>query len=217
MKREARQMKLGDYTVTGFSEVLASGAPAPGGGSAAALEAALGAGLTAMVCRLTVGKAQFESHREALLEIQERTESLRLALLEVMDRDTEAFLQVSKAFALPKGSEEEKAARSNAIQRGLEACTRTPLEVMEMAAEALELAASLPGRFNENSASDLGVAALSLQAGLRGAWLNVCINVGSLRDQTLAQDCRERGEALLAKALPLAEQLCGHVGQIVRA
>jgi len=210
-------MKLEDYTVTSFSELLASDAPAPGGGSAAALEAALGAGLVAMVCRLTVGKAQFEPHREALLAVQERAETLRLALLDVMDRDTEAFLQVSSAFALPKMSDEEKTARSAAIQRGLEACTRTPLEVMKLAAEALELAASLPGRFNENSASDLGVAALSLQAGLRGAWLNVCINVGSLRDQTLAQDCRELGEALLAKALPLAEQLSVHVGQIVGA
>jgi len=210
-------MKLGDYTVTGFSELLASDAPAPGGGSAAALEAALGAGLVAMVCRLTLGKAQFEPHRDALLAVQERAEALRLALLEVMDRDTEAFLQVSSAFALPKASEEEKAARSAAIQRGLEACTRTPLEVMELAAEALELAASLPGRFNENSASDLGVAALSLQAGLQGAWLNVCINVGSLRNQTLAQNCREQGQALLAKALPLAENLSGHVSQIVGA
>ncbi len=210
-------MKLGEYTVSGFSELLASGAPAPGGGSAAALEAALGAGLVAMVCRLTVGKARFEPHREALQAVQERAEALRPALLEVMDRDTEAFLQVSGAFALPKSTDEEKAARSAAIQRGLEACTGTPLEVMELAAEGLELAASLADRFNENSASDLGVAALSLQAGLLGAWLNVCINVGSLKDKALARSCRERGEALLAKALPLADRLSVQVGELVGA
>ena len=208
-------MKLAEMRVDGFSEALASDAPAPGGGSAAALEAALGAGLVAMVCRLTVGKAQFEPHREALLAVQDRSEALRLALLDAMDRDTEAFLQVSGAFALPKGTDEEKAARSAAIQRGLEACTRTPLEVMELAAETLELAASLPGRFNENSASDLGVAALSLQAGLQGAWLNVRINVGSLRDKELAESCRTRGEALLARALPLAEQVSRQVGDLL--
>lgn len=208
-------MKLVEMRVDGFSEALASDAPAPGGGSAAALEAALGAGLVAMVCRLTVGKAQFEPHREALLAVQDRSEALRLALLDAMDRDTEAFLQVSGAFALPKGTDEEKAARSAAIQRGLEACTRTPLEVMELAAETLELAASLPGRFNENSASDLGVAALSLQAGLQGAWLNVRINVGSLRDKELAESCRTRGEALLARALPLAEQVSRQVGDLL--
>ncbi len=210
-------MKLGDYTVTDFSALLASDAPAPGGGSAAALEAALGAGLTAMVCRLTLGKAEFAPHREALLAVQERSEALRQALLEAMDRDTAAFLQVSDAFALPKSTAEEKAVRSAAIQRGLEACTRTPLEVMELAAEVLELAASLPGRYNENAASDLGVAGASLQAGLRGAWLNVCINVASLRDQALAQSFRAQGEALLAKAAPLAERLAGQVDGTVGA
>ena len=210
-------MKLAEMQVDAFSELLASGAPAPGGGSAAALEAALGAGLVAMVCRLTVEKAQFSPHREALLAVQERAEALRLALLDVMNRDTEAFLLVSNAFALPKGMDEEKAARSAAIQNGLAACTRTPLEVMELAAEAMELAASLPGRFNESAASDLGVAALSLQAGIRGAWLNVCINVGSLRNQELARTYRERGESLLARALPLAEQVSRQIEQIVQA
>ncbi len=210
-------MSLADRTVTRFSELLSSGAPAPGGGSAAALEAALGAGLVAMVCRLTADKAQFAPHREALLEVTERAEALRRQLLEAMERDTESFLQVSGAFALPKGTEEEKAARSAAIQRGLEACTKTPLEVMELAASALELAASLPGRFNESAASDLGVAALSLQAGLRGAWLNVCINVESLRDKALAQSCRERGEALLSRALPLAGRTAGEIERLIRA
>lgn len=210
-------MKLGEYTVTGFSERLASEAPAPGGGSAAALEAALGAGLVAMVCRLTEGKAQFAPHREALLAVQNRSEELRLALLDAMDRDTEAFLRVSAAFALPKGTAEEKAARSAAIQEGLALCTRTPLEVMALAAEALELAASLPGRFNESAASDLGVAALSLRAGLRGAWLNVCINVESLRDPDQARQFRQEGEALLSRALPLAERVDETVGKMVRA
>lgn len=210
-------MKLGEYTVTDFSGLLASDAPAPGGGSAAALEAALGAGLTAMVCRLTLGKAQFEAHREALLAVQQRSEALRQALLEAMDRDTEAFLQVSAAFALPKATAEEKTERSAAIQRGLEACTRTPLEVMELAAEALELAASLPGRYNENAASDLGVAGASLQAGLRGAWLNVCINVASLKDRELAQRFRAQGEALLAKSAPLAEALARQIDGTVGA
>ena len=210
-------MKLAEMRVDAFSEALASDAPAPGGGSAAALEAAMGAGLVAMVCRLTEEKAQFARYRAELLAVQEQAEALRLKLLDVMDQDTEAFLQVSRAFTLPKRTDEEQAARSAAIQKGLEACTKTPLEVMKLAEEALELAASLLGRFNENTASDLGVAGLSLQAGLRGAWLNVCINVGSLKDKALAQDCRERGEALLAKAQPLAERLSAQVGQIVGA
>jgi formiminotetrahydrofolate cyclodeaminase len=210
------EMKLAEMRVDQFSETLASDAPAPGGGSAAALEAALGAGLVAMVCRLTQEKAQFARYRAELLAVQTRAEALRYALLDVMDRDTEAFLQVSRAFPMPKSTEEEKAARSAAIQKGLELCTQTPLEIMKLAAEALDLAASLLGRFNENAASDLGVAVLSLQAGLRGAWLNVCINIGSLRDKALAQHCREEGEALLAHALPLAERVSTQVEDVIR-
>lgn len=210
------EMKLAEMRVDQFSEALASDAPAPGGGSAAALEAALGAGLVAMVCRLTQEKAQFARYRAELLAVQTRAEALRYALLDVMDRDTEAFLQVSRAFPMPKSTEEEKAARSAAIQKGLELCTQTPLEIMKLAAEALDLAASLLGRFNENAASDLGVAVLSLQAGLRGAWLNVCINIGSLRDKALAQHCREEGEALLAHALPLAERVSTQVEDVIR-
>lgn len=210
------EMKLAEMRVDQFSETLASDAHAPGGGSAAALEAALGAGLVAMVCRLTQEKAQFARYRAELLAVQTRAEALRYALLDVMDRDTEAFLQVSRAFPMPKSTEEEKAARSAAIQKGLELCTQTPLEIMKLAAEALDLAASLLGRFNENAASDLGVAVLSLQAGLRGAWLNVCINIGSLRDKALAQHCREEGEALLAHALPLAERVSTQVEDVIR-
>ena len=201
------EMKLAEMRVEQFGEMLSSAAPAPGGGSAAALEAAMGAGLVAMVCRLTEEKAQFARYRAELLALRQRVEDLRLALLDVMDQDTDAFLQVSRAFPMPKATDEERAARSAAIQNGLELCTKAPLEVMRLAAEALELAATLPGRFNENAASDLGVSALSLRAAIQGAWLNVLINIGSLKNKELAEDYRAKGEALLAKALPLADEI----------
>ena len=200
-------MKLSEQTVAGFTGLLASDAPAPGGGSVAALEGAFGAALTAMVCALTAGREKYAAHQALIADVQKRAEALRPRLLEVMDRDTEAFLTVSAAFALPKGTEEEKAARSQAIQRGLELCTEVPLEGMELAGEALELAGSILGKCNESAASDLGVAALSLRAGIQGAWLNVLINIGSLKDTALAEDYRKKGEALLAQALPLADQI----------
>ena len=126
-------MKLAEMRVDAFSEALASDAPAPGGGSAAALEAAMGAGLVAMVCRLTEEKAQFARYRAELLAVQEQAETLRLKLLDVMDQDTEAFLQVSRAFTLPKRTDEEQAARSAAVQKGLVACATTPVEGRELA------------------------------------------------------------------------------------
>ena len=161
-------MKLAELKTAEFVDLLASDAPAPGGGSAAALEGALGAALTAMVCGLTV---------------------------------------VSAAFGMPKATDEEKAARSAAIQKGLEGCTKTPFEMMELAVETLELTASILGKSNDSAASDLGVSALSLRAAIQGAWLNVLINIGSLKNKELAEDYRAKGEALLAKALPLADQI----------
>lgn len=203
-------MKLADLTVNGFVEELASDSPAPGGGSAAALEGALGAALTAMVCTLTtVGKSKetYADYQEFVIETRAKASDLQARFVDVMDRDTEAFNVVSAAFGMPKATDEEKAARSAAIQKGLEGCTATPFEMMELATAALELADSLLGKFNTNAASDLGVAALSLRSAIQGAWLNVLINIGSLKNKELAADYRAKGEAMLAKALPLADKV----------
>ncbi len=190
-----------------FTKLLASDAPAPGGGSAAALEGAIGAALTAMVCTLTIPKKAYADHAADLKAIRDQAEAIRARFIDVMDRDTEAFMVVSRAFGMPKATDEEKAARSAAIQAGLEGCTATPFEMMELAAETIELAATLPGRFNETAASDLGVAAISLRSAVQGAWLNVLINIGSLRNQELAESYRARGQVLLEKVQTLSDEL----------
>ena len=200
-------MKLAELKTAEFVDLLASDAPAPGGGSAAALEGALGAALTAMVCGLTVGKKKYAEFQELAEEAQKKATDLKARFVDVMDRDTEAFNVVSAAFGMPKETDEEKAARSAAIQKGLEGCTKTPFEMMELAVETLELTASILGKSNDSAASDLGVSALSLRAAIQGAWLNVLINIGSLKNKELAEDYRAKGEALLAKALPLADQI----------
>ena len=200
-------MKLAELKTAEFVDLLASDAPAPGGGSAAALEGALGAALTAMVCGLTVGKKKYAEFEELAQSAQTKALDLKARFVDVMDRDTEAFNVVSAAFGMPKETDEEKAARSAAIQKGLEGCTKTPFEMMELAAETLELTASILGKSNDSAASDLGVSALSLRAAIQGAWLNVLINIGSLKNKELAEDYRAKGEALLAKALPLADQI----------
>ena len=200
-------MKLAELKTAEFVDLLASDAPAPGGGSAAALEGALGAALTAMVCSLTIGKKKYAEFEELAAEAQKKAAGLKARFVDVMDRDTDAFNVVSAAFGMPKATDEEKAARSAAIQKGLEGCTKTPFEMMELAVETLELTASILGKSNDSAASDLGVSALSLRAAIQGAWLNVLINIGSLKNKELAEDYRKKGEALLAKALPLADQI----------
>ena len=204
-------MKLADLKVTEFVDLLASDAPAPGGGSAAALEGAVGAALTAMVCGLTKGKKKFAEFNDLAVETEVKALALKDRFVDVMDRDTEAFNVVSAAFGMPKETDEEKAARSAAIQKGLEGCTATPFEMMEIAVETLELTDSILGKSNDSAASDLGVSALSLRAAIQGAWLNVLINIGSLKNKELAEDYRVKGEALLAKALPLADKIYAEV------
>ena len=123
-------MKLAEMTVTQFADVLASEAPAPGGGSTAALAGALGAALTAMVCRLTEGRKKYEEFEAYVLEVKEKATALQAKFIDVMDRDTEAFMVISNAYGMPKATDEEKAARSAAIQAGLVKSTETPMERM---------------------------------------------------------------------------------------
>ncbi len=200
-------MKLAEMQVTEFVNLMASDAPAPGGGSAAALEGALGAALTAMVCALTVGKKKYADVQELAVESQKKAEDLKARFVNVMDRDTEAFNAVSAVFAMPKDTDEQKAARKAAMQEALKGCTKTPFEMMQLACETLELTRSLVGRLNASAASDLGCSALSLRAAIQGAWLNVLINISGIADEAFAAEYRKNGEALLAKALPLADEI----------
>lgn len=200
-------MKLAEMQVTEFVNLMASDAPAPGGGSAAALEGALGAALTAMVCALTVGKKKYADVQELAVESQRKAEELKARFVDVMDRDTEAFNAVSAVFAMPKDTDEQKAARKAAMQEALKGCTKTPFEMMQLACETLELTRSLVGRLNASAASDLGCSALSLRAAIQGAWLNVLINISGIADEAFAAEYRKNGEALLAKALPLADEI----------
>ena len=108
---------------------------------------------------------------------------------------------------MPKDTDAEKAARKAAMQAALKGCTKTPFEMMQLSCEALELTRSVVGRLNASAASDLGCAALSLKAGIQGAWLNVLINIGGIQDEAFVSQYRREGQALLDRALPLADEI----------
>ena len=209
-------MKLAEHTLQGFVEVLGSDAPAPGGGSVSALCAANGAALCAMVCRLTRGKKKYLEYTPLMEEIIPQADALAQKLTASIDKDTEAFNLVSAAFRMPKETEEQKAARSAKIAEGMLVSTKVPFETMELTLEALKLAQQMLGKFNTNAASDLGVAALNLSGAVRGAWLNVLINVGSLKDKALARHYQAQGEILLERALPLSEKAYQSITNILQ-
>lgn len=200
-------MKLTDQTLTAFVDKMASSEPAPGGGSAAALEGALGAALTAMVCALTCGKKKYAEYEDLAAQADKKANDLKARFVDIIDRDTEAFNEVAAVFSMPKETDGQKDARKAAMQLALKNCTKTPYEMMELSCETLELTKTLVGRSNASAASDLGCAALSLTAAIKGAWLNVLINIGGIEDGKFAADYRAGGEKLLARALPLADEI----------
>lgn len=198
-------MLLVERTVRDFVDVMASVEPAPGGGSASAFCGAQGAGLIAMVCALTEGRKKYAEYEETVKAVRARAEEIKAQFVDVIDRDTEAFNAVSAVFTMPKDTDEEKAARKAAMQSALKGCTLTPYEMMELSCEALELAHSIIGKFNATAASDLGCAALNLRSAIQGAWMNVRINIAGISDEAFVTEYRSKGEALLEKALPLAD------------
>ena len=197
-------MKLVDYKVTEFVQLLASEAPAPGGGSAAALAGATGASLVAMVAALTLGKEKYREYEAQTVALQNKGNELQTRFLELIDADTAAFNDVSAAYKLPKQTEDEKEKRREAIEQSLKKATQTPFDMMKTALECLQVVVSAVGKTNASAASDLGVAAYSLRAATEGAWLNVLINLGGIKDEAFVTQYKDEGGKLLAEVDKLA-------------
>ena len=206
-------MDLRSMTVEEFINLLGSDAPAPGGGSAAALAGAQGAALTAMVCALTLGRKKYADY-QAVAEVgfQQAAEQ-KAAFLSLMEADTEAYNGFRAAVALPKETEAEKAFRKTLMEKAAVSCTLVPAKIMFQAVITLELTHSLLGKTNRNAVSDLGVAALNLKTALLGAWLNVKINLPGLPSEEMAADFRHDGEVLLQKGCALADEIVQTVEQ----
>jgi formiminotetrahydrofolate cyclodeaminase len=186
-----------------FLEDLASEKPTPGGGSASALAGALGAALVAMVCRLTIGRKSYAEVEGQMREILSRAEALRHDLVGLAEEDARAYEAVAAALALPRSSADEKAVRRAVLQRALLGASEVPLRTAEACREVLRLAVPVARRGNRNAVSDAGGAALLAAAGLRGALLNVSINLASLEDPGVKASLEERSRKLAADAASL--------------
>ena len=209
-------MKLIDYTVEGFYKELASDSPAPGGGSTAAVEASFGCGLIAMVCELTIRNKKFADEADKYQKILEEAHRLGEQVQLTVDRDTDAFMVVSKAFSLPKETDEEKAVRKQTIQEGLKGCCYPPLETMKISYEGLKLVAGLIQKYNTNAASDLGSGVASLKAALHSAYLNVLINISGIQDQAFVKEMEKEAEALYKEGTAIANSLYGIIADSLK-
>jgi methenyltetrahydrofolate cyclohydrolase len=196
-----------DKPVQTFLDDLASKASTPGGGSAAAIMGAMGAALISMVANLTVGKKNYEEVDAEMQDLLARSEKLRDELTGMIKADIDVFDQVMAAYGMAKETDEDKAARSQAIQSALKDATDVPLACAKLCAEVIDICQPMAEKGNTNVISDAGVAVLAANAALRSAALNVYINIGGIKDEEFANDRRQQLEALLAGTGELTEQV----------
>jgi methenyltetrahydrofolate cyclohydrolase len=198
-------------TIREFIDELASNSPAPGGGSVSALTGALGAGLTSMVCRLTIGKKKYIAVQSEMESTLAKAEKLRSAFTELIDMDTEAFNAVMSAFSLPKESDEQLRYRTTAIQIATQGATLVPLQVMRRCAEAFVLIKIVAEKGNTNSISDAGVAAFMMHSACMGAKMNVQINLGSLTDSSFVEHTKTSMNEIADSVEALFQDILGTV------
>ncbi len=183
-----------------FLDQLASKASTPGGGSAAAIMGAMGAALVSMVANFTVGKKKYEHVEQEMQALLQQSEDLRTRLTGMIQADIDVFNNVMDAYGMAKETEEEKAARSKAIQSALKEATDVPLACAQLCADVIGLCRPVAEKGNLNVISDAGVAVLAAHAALRSAALNVYINIGGIRDEAFVNDRRDKLEQILSGA-----------------
>jgi formiminotetrahydrofolate cyclodeaminase len=195
------------FDLTTFIPALASGEPTPGGGSAAALAGALGAALAAMVSRLTVGRPKYAAVDAQMQRAIVDADTLRSRLLQLVDEDAAAYDQVRAAYRLPKDTPEQQAVRAVTVQQALQGATRTPLATVDACLAVMRLAEQVVTSGNPNASTDGAVGALLAHAGLRGAALNVRINLGGIDDPAFVA----ASQSAVTSALAEADRVLGRI------
>ena len=212
---QARRHRLVRLSAEGFARETASESAAPGGGSVSAYMGSLGAALATMVANLSAHKRGWDSRWKEFSDVAEKGQALLNELLDLVDEDTAAFDRIMACLGMPKGTDEEKAARAKALEEATLYAASVPLKTMEASLKALPLALEMARQGNPASASDAGVAALAAVAGIQGARLNVRINAAGLSDKTPAMPLLERADAIVAQAEALEAEVLSQVDSLI--
>ncbi len=199
--------RLVNLSIKQFVEETASESPAPGGGSIAATMGAMGAALATMVANLSSHKRGWDERWEEFSDWAEKGKAFHVRLLQLVDEDTDAFNELMLTFGMPKGSDQEKEVRANAIQSATQRAIKVPLEVMQVALDSMEVTKAMAEIGNPNSISDAGVGALSARSAVLGAQLNVRINCSSLEDKEFAERALARATLLGVQAETMEKEI----------
>lgn len=210
---QARKERLVRMSVKGFARETASESAAPGGGSVSAYMGALAAALGTMVANLSAHKRGWDDRWKEFSDWAERGQDVMERLLRLVDEDTEAFAKIMDVFSMPKGTEEEKAARAEAMEKATLYASRVPLKTMQTAMEAMPVALAMARIGNPASASDAGVGAIAALAAVRGAHLNVRINAAGLKDRALAAELTDEAARIEAEAIAAESEVLAEVNK----
>lgn len=215
-KGQQKEKKLVDMDLTSFVHETASESPAPGGGSISAYMGSMGAALGTMVANLSSHKRGWDERWEEFSQWAEKGKYYHDRLLGMVDRDTEAFNKIMEAFKMPKNTEEDKKLRQQTIQAATKNAIEVPFEVMKLCYESMEVMKGMAETGNPNSVSDAGVGALAAVAGVRGAYLNVQINVDGLDDKSFVEKVLKEGKEIVDKSMALEKEILANVEEVIK-
>lgn len=207
--------ELASRSLDDILNALSSSAPVPGGGGASALAAAVGASLGEMVCSLTTGKARYADVQDRVDAAAEGLSRLRLELLALADADAEAFEPLSRAYGMPRATEEERARKAEVMEEALRVACEPPMKIMEAVREAVDLVDEVSMIGSRIAISDAGAGAAILSAALRAASLNVLINARSMTDRSYAESLVARTRALVSEGCAVADAAFARVEGMV--
>lgn len=200
-------MSFLNQEIQAFTDVLASKASVPGGGGASALVGAVGTALGSMVGALTVGKKKYADVEAEIIELMKKADVVRAELLKQIDEDARVFEPLSKAYGLPKETEEQKAEKEKIMEACLHDACSVPMEIMVKCCEAIELQKEFAAKGSSLAISDAGVGVAFCKAALQGASLNVFINTKSMKERDYADSLNKQALDMLAKYVPMADEI----------
>lgn len=205
-----------EWTIEQFVSELASKAPVPGGGGAAALGGAVGSALGSMVGNLTVGKKKYADVEERVLQVLSEADRLQQELLYLMEEDSRVFEPLSRAYGMPKATEAERAAKEQVMEVALRDASLVPLQIMETAGQMLDLLEELAQIGSRLAVSDVGVGVQFCRSAVLGASMNIFINTKMMKDRKLAEQLNEKAEQLIAEKSVQADRIFEEVKAVLK-
>jgi len=208
-------VKFAEMPCNEFVDKLASKSPVPGGGGVAALVGAIGTALSSMVCNLTTGKKKYAEFENDIQRILKKAAKIQQDLMQMIDEDAENFLPLSKTYGMPKDTEEERRLKEETLEKALKQACEVPVRIVKSCYDAIKLHEELVDKGSRLAISDVGVGVQCLRAAIISGWLNIIININSIKDQDYVNKVKQETEGLVKEGVIIADNVYKKVEEIL--